>query len=235
HDIGKLVVPKTLLGKPGKLTDEEFAVIQRHPQAGFDAVQHLMGPSDIIARHIVRQHHERQDGKGYPRGLRGTNHFTAVRPTFGQGLILPSAEIAAVADVYSAIASDRPYRPAMHPQQVIVTMRQMAGTHLNRDVVAKFMTILPAFPIGTDVIIVAGRLRGYRGIVTEMKPLDINAPVVRLLYDSRGRTIAPIDVDTSDEEGIVLAAIPLELLELRQSPVQAPPRKAQALERKRRD
>jgi HD-GYP domain-containing protein (c-di-GMP phosphodiesterase class II) len=221
HDIGKLVVPKTLLGKPGKLTDEEFAIIQRHPQAGFDAVQRLMGQSDIIARHIVRQHHERQDGNGYPRGLRGSNRFVAGKPAFGQGLMLPAAEISAVADVYSAIASDRPYRPAMSPQQIISTMGQMAGTHLNRDVVTKFMTILPSYPIGTDVIVIEGRLRGFRGIITDVKPSHINAPVLRVMFDPQGHTVAAFEVDTSKEMGLVLAVIPPELLAPRRTSAQA--------------
>lgn len=208
HDIGKLVVPKTVLGKRGKLTDDEFAVIQRHPQAGFDTVQHLMGPSDIIARHVVRQHHERQDGKGYPRGLRGTNRFVAGKPSFGQGLILPAAEIAAVADVYSAISSDRPYRLAMSPQQIMSTMQQMAGSHLNRDVVARFLSGLPSYPIGTHVLVISGRLRGFRGVITRVKPAQINAPTLRVIFDARGQMVAPFEVDTSKEMGLSLAAVP---------------------------
>lgn len=205
HDIGKLIVPKSILGKPARLSREEFALVQQHPQAGYEAVQHLMGASDITARHVVRQHHERQDGTGYPRGLTGSNRFSSGRRTFGRGLILPAAEIAGVADVYAALASDRPYRPAMGPAEIVTTLQGIAGSHLNREIVTRFLTVLPTYPISTDVVVISPKLRGYRGIVTDVHPAHLSRPTVRILFDPHGRTTAPFEVDTSREKDIDIA------------------------------
>lgn len=205
HDIGKLIVPQTILSKPSQLSQEEFTLIRRHPQAGYETVQHLMGASDVIARHVVRQHHERQDGSGYPRGLKGSNRFSTGRPSFGQGLILQAAEIAAVADVYAALASDRPYRPALSAAEIARTLQGMAGSHLNREIVTRFLTILPTYPVCTEVIVVSHKLQGYRGIVTDVNPTALHRPVVRLLFDPHGRTIAPFEVDTSKEKDVEIA------------------------------
>jgi len=70
---------------------------------------------------------------------------------FDKSLILPSAEIAAVADVYAALASDRPYRRALKPPQIIATLRNMSGSHLNRELVRRFLSILPTYPVGSEV------------------------------------------------------------------------------------
>ncbi len=205
HDIGKLMVPKAILGKPGRLSKEEFALVQRHPEAGYETMQRVMRSSDIVARQVVRQHHERQDGTGYPRGLRGNNRFTWGKQSFGQGLILPAAEIAAVADVFAALASDRPYRRAMGPAEVVTTLQGMAGPHLNREIVTRFLTILPTYPISTEVVVISRKLQGYRGIVTDVHPAHMNRPTVRMLFDPHGRSIAPFEVDTSKEKEIEVA------------------------------
>ncbi|MHB1159234.1 MAG: HD-GYP domain-containing protein [Chloroflexota bacterium] len=205
HDIGKLIVPRTILGKPSRLSQEEFVLVQRHPQAGYDTVQHLMCPSDIIARHIVRQHHERQDGSGYPRGLKGSNRFSSGRQSFGQGLILPAAEIAGVADVYAALASDRPYRKALSAAEITMTLQGMAGSHLNREIVTRFLTILPTYPVSTEVVVISHKLQGYRGIITDMNPANLHRPVVRILFDPHGRTVAPFEIDTIRDKDVEIA------------------------------
>ena len=97
HDIGKVNVPAKVLNKPGRLTPEEFAQVQIHPQAGYDILKNI--PFSGPVAEIVLQHHERQDGAGYPRGLCGEE-------------ILLEARILAVADVYEALTSNRPYRTA---------------------------------------------------------------------------------------------------------------------------
>jgi PAS domain S-box-containing protein/putative nucleotidyltransferase with HDIG domain len=98
HDIGKITVPTELLTRPGKLTDLELQMIQTHAQAGYEVVRGIDFPWPIAE--AVRQHHERMDGSGYPQGLKG-------------GQILLEARILAVADVTEAMASHRPYRPAL--------------------------------------------------------------------------------------------------------------------------
>ena len=98
HDIGKINLPSEILCKPGKLADCEFNLIKIHSEAGYDILKKIDFP-DIVAD-IVYQHHEKMDGSGYPRGLKGTD-------------ILLEARILNVADVVEAISSNRPYRPAL--------------------------------------------------------------------------------------------------------------------------
>ncbi len=98
HDIGKINVPTEILSKPGRLSEIELSLIQTHPQVGSDILKEMELPGGVSA--IVLQHHERMDGSGYPSGLSGDN-------------ILLEARILAVADVVEAMASHRPYRPAL--------------------------------------------------------------------------------------------------------------------------
>ena len=98
HDIGKVSVPVEILARPVKLTAAEFALVQDHAEAGYRILGEIDFPWPVAD--VVRQHHEKLDGSGYPCGLRGDD-------------ILPAARILCVADVVEAMASDRPYRPAL--------------------------------------------------------------------------------------------------------------------------
>jgi HD-GYP domain-containing protein (c-di-GMP phosphodiesterase class II) len=98
HDIGKISIPSEILSKPTKLTDLEFNLIKTHSQSGYDILKDIEFPWPVAD--FVLQHHERMDGSGYPRGLKGEE-------------ILIEARILAVADVVEAMASHRPYRPAL--------------------------------------------------------------------------------------------------------------------------
>lgn len=123
HDVGKLRTPKAVLNKPGRLTDEEFDVIKRHPVDGAEIVA---GLGDVELTRIVRHHHERLDGAGYPDGLRGEQ-------------IPVGARIIAVADTFDAITSARPYRDAAPHQKAIDILRKEAGTQLDPDAVRAFL------------------------------------------------------------------------------------------------
>ena len=112
HDIGKIIVPTSVLNKVGKLTAEEWAIMRRHPVAGLELVADIDFPGDVRA--IIRNHHERWDGKGYPDGLAGED-------------IPFAARILCVADVYDALTSTRSYRPAMTPPQAAQAMRASEG------------------------------------------------------------------------------------------------------------
>jgi HD-GYP domain-containing protein (c-di-GMP phosphodiesterase class II) len=104
HDIGKISVPAEILAKPGKISDSEMAIIQQHPQRGYEILKTLESPWPL--REMVLQHHERLDGSGYPSGLK-------------EGEIVLEAKILAVADVVEAMASHRPYRPARGIDQAL--------------------------------------------------------------------------------------------------------------------
>ena len=124
HDIGKLDVPRGILNKPGKLTAEEYEVVKHHAVDGAALVATL-GDAELTT--IVRHHHERVDGTGYPDGLAG-------------GQIPIGARILAVADTFDAIVSPRPYRPAATHQRAIDVLHEESGTHFDPDVVKAFMS-----------------------------------------------------------------------------------------------
>ncbi|KHC95479.1 MULTISPECIES: HD-GYP domain-containing protein, partial [unclassified Thermotoga] len=108
--IGKIAVPEHILNKPGKLTDEEFEEIKKHSIVGADILREY--PELSFAVPVVLYHHERMDGSGYPFGLK-------------DGEIPLLARILAVADVFDALTSDRPYRKAMKPEDAVALMKKM--------------------------------------------------------------------------------------------------------------
>jgi putative nucleotidyltransferase with HDIG domain len=124
HDVGKLYTPREILNKPGRLTDEEFEVIRRHPVDGAAMLLDVEGDPEIVA--IVRSHHERLDGRGYPDGLAGDD-------------IPLGARIIAVADTFDALTSTRSYRPAAAHKRALDILRKEAGTQLDGAAVAAFL------------------------------------------------------------------------------------------------
>lgn len=127
HDIGKLGVPEYVLVKPGRLTPEEFDKIKKHPEIGEAILDPVEFPWPVLP--IVRHHHEKWDGSGYPDGLKGEE-------------IPLNARIMAVADVYDALTSSRAYRSAWTHERAIETITKDAGTHFDPDVVEAFLRVI---------------------------------------------------------------------------------------------
>lgn len=121
HDLGKIAIPEGVLRKPGSLTDEEWAVMRRHPVVGAQ----IVAPLEFFAEGavILRHHHERQDGSGYPDGLRGE-------------LIPVGARIVAIADIYDALTSDRPYRARLSHGEAVRRLEEQAGRTLDASLTA---------------------------------------------------------------------------------------------------
>jgi len=120
HDIGKLFIPADILNKPGKLNEIEWALIENHPEEGFKILKEIhFGPP---VAEIVRQHHERIDGSGYPRGLKNEE-------------IMLEARILAAADVVEAVSSHRPYRPALGLEMALEEIKSGVGTKYDEEVV----------------------------------------------------------------------------------------------------
>jgi len=119
HDLGKIAIPAEILSKPGRLTDIEFSLIKTHSQVGFDILKDINFPMPIAE--IVYQHHERMNGSGYPRGLKGEEIFLESR-------------ILAVADVVEAISSHRPYRPSLGMDKALEEISRNRGTFYDPDV-----------------------------------------------------------------------------------------------------
>lgn len=126
HDIGKMAIPDGILLKPGSLTPDERLLIQRHPVIAYE----MLKPIQFLARalEIPYSHHEKWDGSGYPRGLKGE-------------AIPFSARIFAVVDVWDALVSDRPYRKAMDPGEVRDNIRAQSGLHFDPQVVDAFLAM----------------------------------------------------------------------------------------------
>lgn len=123
HDIGKIGVPDRILLKPGSLTGEEWDEMRLHTEAGFDIVSRVLGLEEIAE--ILRHHHERWDGTGYPRGLKGD-------------AIPFASRVIAVADTFDAIVTDRPYRAALSSDEARDIIVKLSGTHFDPVAVTAF-------------------------------------------------------------------------------------------------
>lgn len=137
HDVGKMRTPDEVLNKPGKLTDEEFRIIQQHPEEGY-RIMSATGRIPVGALEIIRFHHERLSGRGYPLGLAG------------EQISLP-VMISALADVYDAMTSDRVYRDGMPADKVLKIMFQQAKTEFGQELVEEFIRCIGIFPVGSLV------------------------------------------------------------------------------------
>lgn len=130
HDVGKIGIPETVLKKPGKLTDEEWEIMKQHPTIGAEKV---LEPNEALRDliPIVKYHHERLDGNGYPEKLKGSQ-------------IPLSARIVSVADAYHALVSDRPYRKGMPIEKACAILKEGAGIQWDADLVRQFISIAPS-------------------------------------------------------------------------------------------
>lgn len=130
HDVGKIGIPDAILQKPGKLTSEEWAIMRTHPEIGAQIIgEH---PSGVLrlARSLALEHHEKWDGSGYPAGLAGE-------------AISLEARIVALADVFDALTSERPYKAAWPVEQAMALITEQAGQHFDPALVALFVPLLP--------------------------------------------------------------------------------------------
>jgi HD-GYP domain-containing protein (c-di-GMP phosphodiesterase class II) len=126
HDVGKIGVPEAVLRKPGRLTDEEFEQIKRHPRIGYDILQDIGPLRDVLPG--VLYHHERWDGRGYPEGL-------------AAGEIPLMGRLLAVADAFDAMSSDRSYRPALPREKVLREMIDCAGSQFDPELAPIFVKL----------------------------------------------------------------------------------------------
>jgi HD-GYP domain-containing protein (c-di-GMP phosphodiesterase class II) len=208
HDIGMVALDAAMLNRRERLSTEERDHIRAHPQIGYDMLRKLR-PSEVIANHVAYQHHERQDGTGYPRGLHGHNRVQRAPVERGAtGRVLLDAEIVSVADVYDALGSDRPYRAALPPDQVVRMLRRLAGGQLNREIVAQLISVLPIYPLGSEVMVVTGRHRHFRGIVARVHKEALDRPTVRLLWNAERARVGPFEIDLRATEDVI-ASVPL--------------------------
>ena len=193
HDIGKLAVPTEILNKPGKLDSHEWAIMQAHPRLGVELLSG--GEWTPLVKAIVLRHHERWNGSGYPDRKVGDE-------------IHEMARIAAIADVYDAITSQRPYAPARPASAGVRVIAEGAGTLFDGDMVEVFTSLVAPFPPGVEVELADGR----HGVVVSVPERNLDRPLVRLLDGPDPQ--AEIDLATHpavriagwDREPVTLAA-----------------------------
>lgn len=180
HDLGKAMMPPDVLNKPGKLTDDEFAIMRGHPGEG----HRLLVEGDAVGAIVLdvcRHHHEKVDGSGYP------DHLT------GEQISL-HAKMGAVCDVYDAITSNRPYKAGWDPAESIRKMTEWSKGHFDEQVFQAFVRSIGIYPAGALVRLESGRL----GVVVEQSQKSLLQPVVKVFFSSKAQTyIKPELIDLS--------------------------------------
>jgi HD-GYP domain-containing protein (c-di-GMP phosphodiesterase class II) len=180
HDTGKALIPDHILNKPGRLTDEEFDIVRKHPRDGYDILRKCddIGP---IPLDITLHHHERRDGSGYPDRQ-------------GEADISELAQMAAIVDVYDAITADRCYHKGISAAQALRQIHEWSKFHFNPQFSQEFMRCVGIYPVGTLVMLESGRL----GVVAEAHATNLLAPKVNVFFDSKRNVyIKPLEVDLS--------------------------------------
>ncbi len=183
HDVGKMRVPEEVLNKPGRLTDEEFEVMKAHTLHGAKILMDTQDVPDESAA-VALNHHERFNGRGYPRGLQG----------MGIGKF---GLIAAIVDVYDAVTSDRVYHKGMPSHQALQKIYEWAKTDFYPVYVQRFIQCVGIYPIGSVVRLDTGEV----GIVCRQNHVELLRPWVRVVRGAGGEPLAhPLDVDLTEPD-----------------------------------
>ena len=168
HDIGKIKISYRILTKPDSLTKKEFDKVKKHPMDSYKIIADDPEAGEI-AKLVARQHHERQDGSGYPEGLKGEE-------------ISNYAGITAVADVYDALTTERPYRKAYAPYEAMKMILFQSKRHFKQKTVQAFLACMSIYPQGSLVKLNTGEI----AMVIRTNKEAIIRPVIKLLVDGSG-------------------------------------------------
>jgi HD-GYP domain-containing protein (c-di-GMP phosphodiesterase class II) len=185
HDIGKTLLPGDILSKPGKLTPEEFALVQRHPQDGVHILRETPGVPDL-ALIVALEHHMRYNHGGYPRPRHA-------RP------LHPCSLMTNLADTYDAMRSRRAYQEEFPPEKVASLINDRAGVDYHPKLALAFLQLMGAYPPGTRVRMDTGE----EAVVVRVNPGNPYRPVVRMLRDNTGQLLQRLEiVDLMEKERV---------------------------------
>lgn len=184
HDTGKALVPDHILNKAGSLTDEEFAIIKKHPRDGHDILVRSPGISSI-ALDITLHHHERRDGSGYP-------------DKYHESQISELTRMAAIVDVYDAITSDRSYHKGMPAAEALRKIVEWSKFHFDPALAQEFVRCVGIYPVGTLVLLESGRL----AVVTEAHETSLLTPTVNVFFNTKSMSyVHPVQIDLARPVG----------------------------------
>ncbi|WP_421198726.1 HD-GYP domain-containing protein [Aeromonas enteropelogenes] len=169
HDVGKIMTPDEVLHKPGKLTDEEFAIMRQHVVHSYGILKNTKGITATMLE-VAANHHERLDGSGYPRKLKGDQLSLHTR-------------MSCIVDVYDAITADRVYKTGMQPTQAFRILLKGINQHFDAELVTKFIKCMGVYPVGTLVMLSNQRL----AIVMQRNEQQPLKPVVKVIYHATQR------------------------------------------------
>lgn len=180
HDIGKSKIDSDIIKREGNLNEEEFAVLAKHPEYGFEIMRSHIDLS-LLSAHVAYQHHERWDGHGYPRGLAGNE-------------IHEYARVVAAANIYDELMAERPNRPPFEVNQAINLIKRMSDIYFEPRVVTAMISNIATYPLGSIVELNTGDI----GIVTRLNNDAPHRPVLRIVFDSNHRRLQhPHEIDLS--------------------------------------
>lgn len=184
HDTGKMKVPNEILNKPGKFSDEEFAIMKTHPEEGWKIIREIPGIHEVPLD-ITLHHHERVDGSGYPHKLAGDE-------------ISQFAKMAAIVDVYDAITSDRCYHKGMPAPEGLRKLWEWSKFHFDPQLVQAFMRTVGIYPVGSLVKLESGRL----AVVIDQNEGSLLTPTVKAIFSTKSNAyIQPLEIDLSKPMG----------------------------------
>jgi putative nucleotidyltransferase with HDIG domain len=178
HDIGKTKIPEGILKKPGKLTEEEFSIVKKHPEYGYEMLKGKF-PQPVLE--CVLFHHEKADGSGYPFGMKDSS-------------IPKVAKITSVSDVYDAITSDKAYRNGNSAPKAISEMIKSVGLQFNNVLLKMFIEILGGYPAGTVVLLDTGEI----AVVLKENHKDPQYPLVIVVTDKNQKKCQPYLFDLTE-------------------------------------
>lgn len=189
HDIGIIIgVPDEIRNKPGNLDAEEMAIVKKHPEAAFELLRKIR-TFNITSAHISYQHHERYNGSGYPRGLKGNE-------------IIEYGAIVAVADVFDAITNNKVYKLRVLPDKAREFLMAAEGTFFAPYIVEAFLSRIPAYPVGTSVILT----NGCSGVVARQNE-NLNRPIIKILNDSGIEHETGYELDLLENNSVLISKI----------------------------